>query len=190
MSVGRSARPPSRRRLLAIVGASVLGVAALLAGVVLPAEFHVDPLGIGNASGLMALSAPKPANAPIAHAYPQPWRSDTIEIPLAAGGDPQHGDELEWKLRMKAGQALVYAWTVEASSAEFYADFHGQSDPAPAVHVTSYKAGLGNAENGALVAPFDGIHGWYLQNQSEHAVVVRLRVAGFYTLRPDPYAPE
>jgi len=28
----------------------------------------------------------------------------------------------------------------------------------------------------------DGIHGWYLQNQSAKAVVVKLRISGFYQL--------
>ncbi len=35
-----------------------------------------------------------------------------------------------------------------------------------------------------MVAPFDGIHGFYLQNQSEKPVQVRLRIAGFYDLIP------
>lgn len=38
--------------------------------------------------------------------------------------------------------------------------------------------------------PFDGIHGWYLQNQLALPVVVHLKLSGFYTLRRDPYASE
>jgi hypothetical protein len=41
-----------------------------------------------------------------------------------------------------------------------------------------------------LTAPFDGVHGWYLQNQSDHPVVVRLQLAGFYTPSRDPYAAD
>ncbi len=37
------------------------------------------------------------------------------------------------------------------------------------------------AIGGALRAPFTGIHGWYLNNQSTEDVVVRLKVAGHYT---------
>ena len=54
----------------------------------------------------------------------------------------------------------------------------------------SYRLGLGNTAQGTLAAPFDGVHGWYLQNQSTRPVVVRLQLAGFYTPRPDPYAAD
>jgi hypothetical protein len=30
------------------------------------------------------------------------------------------------------------------------------------------------------VAPFDGIHGWYFQNQSDKKVVVHLKLSGFF----------
>ena len=191
---GAAALPPrpalSRARLLlAWLAASVLALLTLVA-VVLPAEWHRDPTGFGQFSGLMALSAPRPVQVAISHDADQPWRSDEIEIALAPGGQPGGGDELEWKLRLRAGQTLVYSWQVQAPEGEFYADFHGQSDAKPTPQVISYRAGLMLAASGALVAPFDGIHGWYLQNQSDKAVRVKLRIAGFYALRPDPFAPE
>ena len=36
--------------------------------------------------------------------------------------------------------------------------------------------------NGALTAPFDGIHGWYFQNQSGNPDIVRVKISGFYEL--------
>ncbi len=48
--------------------------------------------------------------------------------------------------------------------------------------VATYKQATGAHANGALTAPFDGVHGWYLQNQSEGAVVVKIRLSGFYEL--------
>jgi hypothetical protein len=79
---------------------------------------------------------------------------------------------------------------VAAPEDQFYADFHGQTDPTPEVQVLTYKKGTMVADNGSVVAQFDGIHGWYLQNQSEQPVTVQLRLAGFYQMRPDPYASE
>jgi hypothetical protein len=35
-----------------------------------------------------------------------------------------------------------------------------------------------------IVAPFEGVFGWYLQNQSEKPVVVHLKISGFYDLVP------
>ena len=50
--------------------------------------------------------------------------------------------------------------------------------------MAEYRKAAGTADNGVLVAPFAGIHGWYFQNQSVGAVKVKLRLAGFYTLIP------
>jgi len=44
-----------------------------------------------------------------------------------------------------------------------------------AVEDPSYYGGL------PLTAPFSGIHGWYLNNQSTEDIVVVLNVAGFYS---------
>jgi hypothetical protein len=35
-----------------------------------------------------------------------------------------------------------------------------------------------------LIAPWQGIHGWYWQNKSGAPVTVRLRMSGFYELIP------
>lgn len=197
---GIGANPPSAKQLAIIVGSATLIAILVVCGAILPAEFHRDPLGIGKATGLLKLSAPKEVNvkapatgglaAGTARAYDEALHNDEVEIRLAAAGDPNRGDELEWKLRMKAGQAVVYSWNVAAPPEEFYSDFHSQSDPQPEVKVMSHKEGVGAAANGVMIAPFDGIHGWYLQNQSLQPVVVHLKLAGFYTMRPDPYAPE
>lgn len=171
----------------------------IVVGAVLPAEFHRDPLGFGKVSGLLQLSRPReikvtlPASqnaAAPARFYAQELRKDSITIPLAAAGDQERPYELEWKVRMKAGDTLVYSWSVAAPDNEFYFDFHGQSDPTPDVRVLSYREGLGNRSNGVMTAQFDGIHGWFLQNQSVSPVVVRLELSGFYQMRADPYAPE
>ncbi len=190
---------PSRRTLSWILAGSLVAASLIVLGVILPAEFHVDPLGFGRATGLLHLSGPREvrvqpsalagSDAP-AHFYSSPFRTDSIDIRLAAGGDPERGDELEWKVRMQVNDTLIYAWNTEAPADQFYFDFHGQSDPTPEVKVLSYREGFGNASNGALTASFAGIHGWYLQNQSEHPVVVHLKLSGFYLTRSNPYAPE
>jgi hypothetical protein len=47
-----------------------------------------------------------------------------------------------------------------------------------------YRKATGATERGVLTAPFKGIHGWYLRNDSDDRIVVRLKVAGFYELMP------
>lgn len=190
------AMPPQRIAAAVLIAAAV--AALLLVCVILPAELHRDPLGVGKALGLMQLSAEKTVkadpqavqSAANAVSYPDAFRTDEVTIKLAPGDDLNRGNELEWKLRMRRGEVMVYSWQVDAPAEEFYSDFHSQSDPAPQVTVVSHHEGIGSSGNGYMVAPFDGIHGWYLQNQSLKPVVVRLKISGFYTMRPDPFAPE
>jgi hypothetical protein len=188
---------PSRRTLLTVLGGGLICAGLILVGAVLPAEFQIDPLGIGKATGLLHMSRPQEVQVALtasdaagspARFYTAALREDTVDIPLAAAGDADGRDDLEWKVRMKSGETLVYSWTVDAPQDEFYSDFHGESAPAPEVKVATYKKGSGVASQGSIVAPFDGIHGWYLQNQAERAVVVHLQISGFYELPPDPYA--
>jgi hypothetical protein len=190
---------PSRKTLFAVLGGGTLVAAAILVGVVLPAEYRIDPLGVGQATGLLQLAGPEQVEVALpagdstnslARFYPVAFRTDTVEIPLAAAGDAEGTDDLEWKVRMRDGATVVYSWSVDAPPEEFYSDMHGESAPTPEVKVVTYHKGSGIASNGAIVAPFDGIHGWYLQNQAERPVVVRLRLSGFYELPDDPYAAK
>jgi hypothetical protein len=109
-----------------------------------------------------------------------PFRSDTFEIKLASGDEAGH--ELEQKLRARQGATIVYSWSVKgiANPEEFHADLHGHTPPAPGYREASFRQGGGLADNGAFVAPFEGIHGWLFKNDSAGPAVVKLTVSGFY----------
>jgi hypothetical protein len=199
MSTSQVMVAPSRKTLFTVLGGGMLAAAAIMVAVVLPAEYRIDPLGIGKATGLLQLSRPKEvevalptgaASNSLARFYPMEFRTDTVEVPLAAAGDADGRDDLEWKVHMQEGTTLVYSWSVDAPPDEFYFDMHGESPPTPDVKVVTYQKGAGVASNGSIVAPFDGIHGWYLQNQSERPVVVHLKLSGFYQMPEDPYAAK
>jgi hypothetical protein len=90
---------------------------------------------------------------------------------------------------MKAGATLAYSWTVSGieNPEELYYDFHGEApaqEQGAEATVVEYRQATGSQSHGTLVAPFDGVFGWYLQNQSVKPVVVRLKVSGFYDLVP------
>lgn len=196
MTPNSDPRPPMPRSrlILALVGAAVLAVLIVL-GAVLPAEFNRDPLGVGRLSGLSRLWAPDdqavdPASggAALAREYDVPFRTDVVEIPLGdflAGADKS---ELEYKVRMKKDATLIYGWEVIGASdpRDFHFDQHGHTTPAPgqAMTVATYRQAFALKQQGALTAPFDGIHGWQFSNSSERPVTVRLRLAGFYELIP------
>ena len=68
---------------------------------------------------------------------------------------------------------------------EFYFDFHGHTlASVKEMTVATYKQATGINANGALTAPFDGVHGWFFQNQSANPIVVHLKISGFYQLIP------
>lgn len=195
MSTLSNCTPPARRRLLQVTGAAVLGAAAVFTLLVLPAEFGKDPTGFGRLSGLTRLSQTGPAEevvaAPAGDQAParfpaRAYRSDVVEIRLNTMDAGLGGEDLEYKVRMSKGDTLVYDWVVTGidKPAEFFADFHGETPPNPKVQVVEYRRATGLTSHGSLTAPMDGIHGWYLQNQSSKPVTVRLRLSGFYDLVP------
>jgi hypothetical protein len=180
-------------RLIALTVGGLVVATVVVFGAILPAEFNMDPLGIGKATGLSRLWAPpevafdasKTASGPLAREYEVGFRSDTIEIPLRSGDDRTRGNELEYKVRMKKDATLVYEWSVAdlPNPEEFYYDFHGHTVvEGQAMTVATYKQATGVGAKGALTAPFEGVHGWYLQNQSEKPVVVKIKLSGFYDL--------
>ena len=180
---------PSRAGLGKQLGVALAGAAVILAVFILPAEYGIDPTGLGGRMGLLALSSASAAQVPdipmappeTARFYASPVRSNVIEIPLKVDED------LEYKVRMKAGETLVYSWSVDNGRA--YYDFHAASEPDNRdLRYKEEQDGL-PAEHGSLVAPFDGIHGWYWLNLETHPIVITLRVGGFYELRSQQEQP-
>jgi hypothetical protein len=110
---------------------------------------------------------------------PGKWKTETIDIPV-----PGNGGELEYKLAMKEGDAIVYA--IDYGALEhpglLVSEFHGHTPKAADGNgdLMFYSKTGGAAQNGSFSAPWDGIHGWYLKNDSNKDIVVKLEVAGFY----------
>jgi len=113
--------------------------------------------------------------------YTTDYRTDVIDIPLGSL------EELEYKLGLNEGDSIVYQWDAVdlKDPALLYAEFHGHTEPVNNVgDLMFYRKATGATERGTLIAPFTGIHGWYLRNDTEAPIVVRLKVAGFYELLP------
>ena len=113
--------------------------------------------------------------------YTTDYRTDAIDIPLGSL------EELEYKLGLNEGDSIVYQWDAVdlKDPALLYAEFHGHTEPVNNVgDLMFYRKATGATERGTLIAPFTGIHGWYLRNDTEAPIVVRLKVAGFYELLP------
>jgi hypothetical protein len=185
----------SGKTLAIITGGGLVAGALIVLGAIMPAEFNVDPLGLGKLSGISRLWAPEEkkidtnsASGPLAREYDVPLRSDTIEIPLTDFLGGAKGSELEYKVNMKEGATLVYEWEVIGADAprDFHYDFHGHTTPKSGEEMTvaTYKQDFGLKAQGSLQAPFEGIQGWQFSNSSEKPVVVRVKLTGFYELIP------
>ena len=108
------------------------------------------------------------------------YRTDTIEIPISANAD------LEYMLDMQVGNSVAYSWeAVDLTDPQsLLAEFHGHTvrtseEPGD---VMFYKQGRGDTSRGYLVAPFNGVHGWYLSNETNRDIKVLLKLSGFYTI--------
>lgn len=105
------------------------------------------------------------------------FRSNTYTIVLDAFA------ALEFKLAMTAGDMIVYQWTAEPNAPDMLlSEFHGHTErrgdePGDLMFYSNHSNGN---EKGTLLAPFDGIHGWYLKNNGLDTIEVTLKVAGFY----------
>jgi len=171
---------PSNKSL---VRASLVALAiacALLVGAILPAEYGIDPTGVGETLGLTALHAAD-ANGATAEATARgpllksetPYRTNSLTVPLA----PHQGAEI--KAVMDQGQSFVFQW--QAEGGPVYFDMHGEPPNAPKDVFTSFWIGESQASaSGTFEAPFKGVHGWYWENRGDTPVTIHLKTSGFY----------
>lgn len=168
---------PSSRQLLRHALLALCIAAAVLTGAILPAEFGIDPTGLGARLGLTVLHSPPSASAAPTPAqvvqHAAPWQEDSLTLTLA----PMQGAEL--KAVMESGESFVFHWRTDNSP--LYFDMHGERPDAAKDEFTSYWEAQAQSEaSGQFTAPFAGSHGWYWQNNSTQPVTLHLRVAGFY----------
>ena len=107
------------------------------------------------------------------------WRTDAVDVAVPAGKG------LEYNLTMKKGDTLVYniSYGTLSEPGKMVSEFHGHTRQVNGVgDLMFYSKSDGSPQSGSFTAPWDGIHGWYLKNESPNDVVVKLELAGFYAL--------
>ncbi|ODT76133.1 hypothetical protein ABS71_03695 [bacterium SCN 62-11] len=181
MNIPTDPQPPSLAALTRATVVAALTALLLLITVVLPAEYGVDPTGLGRRIGLQQMRT-RPAT-PAAPAIPPatngpvirrdgPYRKDELTLMLLPG----KGAEI--KATMKKGDQFLFNWTADAP-VDF--DMHGDEINAPKDVFTSYwKDEQKDSGHGSLVAPFEGIHGWYWVNKTSRPVTIHVTTCGFY----------
>ena len=157
---------------LATAAAFVIGLVTLVL-VIMPAEYNIDPTGVGSALGLTALSPEKLAEAETEAAKPSAKAMDgmaTVVLPPASGK--------EFKLEMTAGEQVDFEWITDGDVV--YVDMHGEPFDDPTGYFKSYAVTTTNEMKGSFTAAFEGTHGWYFRNDSNAEVTVQLFYEGQY----------
>jgi hypothetical protein len=156
----------SRSLLLAIVIAFALA-ACVAVCFVLPAEYGIDPTGIGKQLGLTKLVPSD--EEPVATAQ-EDTAGQTIEITVPAGKG------VEYKFAMQQYDKMHYEWL--SDGAVLYFDLHGEPEGDTSGYFESYAIATLDQMKGSFTAPFTGSHGWYWKNKSDAAVSIQLQVKG------------
>lgn len=158
-----------------LVKASVLAfsIAVLvLVLFILPAEYNIDPTGVGKSLGLTVFT---PLSEAI-DAVPAPNNSnkkqDNVIITVPAGRG------VEYKLNVEQFAKVTYEWTT--SGTPLYVDLHGEPRGDTSGYFESYTIATVNKMNGSFTAPFAGSHGWYWKNNSAADVEIKLNFSGDY----------
>ena len=165
-----NAQIPAKQLWLATLTAIAAGLVTLVT-VIMPAEYNIDPTGIGARLGLTALSPEQLIEAP--SALSDPANIDgltTLVIPAGSGK--------EFKLEMTEGSQVDFEWITDGVS--IYVDTHGEPFNDTSGYFKSYVITTTSEMKGSFTAPFAGTHGWYFRNDSQQDITVQLFFEGQY----------
>ncbi len=169
---------------------------------VLPAEYGIDPTGLGRKMGLttfveldrkMSRTSAENCLKPGQDQARKQIQTDTINPAsdvqtLDSNKQIQWKDVikivippkkgLEYKFAMAKGDVLEYSWL--SDGAPIYFDFHGEPKGAKSDYFKSYLESSQRESKGQLTAPFEGIHGWYWENDTNQPITINLNTSGSY----------
>ena len=195
---------PTARQLARSTLVAAISAAVILIAVVMPAEYGIDPTGIGRVLRLtemgrikkqLAAEAAADGAAPQANATPEPRQAAGTTAPIADAAPAAAaatvteekwrdeipftlppGQGIEIKLKMTKGAKAQFSWLVKGGVVNY--DTHGDGGG----RSISYEKGRGvPSDEGVLEAAFDGNHGWFWRNRGQSHVNVILRTRGDYT---------
>jgi len=188
---------PSTGKLVksTIVAAIIAG--ALLVTVVMPAEYGIDPTGVGKAIGLKKMGEIKTslaeeaateeameANAEGGSVEEMPVKevsnASVSEAALPATTTLNHemqftlapDDAAEIKVDMSKGSTVKYSWRTDGGKANF--DVHGDSKKLD-IGYHGYSKGSEQKRDGEIEAAFDGSHGWFWRNRTSSDLTITLQ---------------
>jgi len=184
---------PSSKQLLKSTFLALITAVIIIFTIVLPSEYGVDPTGAGEFLGLksmgsikvslekealtesesktQAVEAEKPSMAEPADKNAE-IKTDYIEKTLAPG------EAIEIKLEMAAGAMARYSWSTANGRLNF--NVHGDGYKGTNKSITYKKGRMVTADEGEIIAAFDGLHGWFWRNREDTPVTIKLDTSGNY----------
>lgn len=170
-------QPSVKSLIVACLLSTLLAIIILLVAV-LPAEFNIDPTGLGRKLGLTVLSQTADATikpSAISCSDESEWK-DTVIITLP----PKKG--LEYKFTITKDQIFDFEWNT-ADNTKLHFDFHGEPAGDTSGYFKSFKESTQSESNGTLTVPFTGSHGWYWENKTNQTVIIILKTRGNYKIK-------
>ncbi|MDN5369243.1 MAG: hypothetical protein PWP74_551 [Shewanella sp.] len=158
----------------ATVSATVVAAIALVT-LILPAEYNIDPTGVGKQLGLTSIAqAAEVVSSPVIATEKNSEAFEAIEVVVPPGRG------VEYKFSMPQHAKMTYEWKTDGEP--LYFDLHGEPEGDTTGYFESYTIATNNDVKGSFTAPFAGSHGWYWKNRSEQPISVHLLVKGQYTV--------
>jgi len=177
---------PSTSKLIKSTIIAVIAAAVILVTIVLPAEFGIDPTGLGKLTGLQRMGEIKVALADEAAENEAETNGEqAADLPIIESESKTKTDEMsvtldpnkstEIKITMAKGTSVEFSWST--SSGEAFYDLHGDSNE---VNYHIYEKGTEATMEGTFEAAFDGNHGWYWKNRTDAPITITLNTTGQY----------
>ena len=176
---------PSTKQLLKSTIVAIGVAAVILITTVLPAEYGLDPTGVGGMLGLLKMGEIKVSLSEIAnnestesatksHSEVDLEPSNYIlqEGEIKISFKPNEGREL--KVTMLKGEEMNYNWFTDGG--EIYFAAHTDSG-----EPHDYSEGTKSSDKGVIKAFCNGRHGWWYKNRTSEVVTLTLRVNGKYS---------
>jgi hypothetical protein len=192
---------PSTAKLIKSTVIAIITAFFLLITVIMPAEYGIDPTGMGETIGLkrmgeirLSLEAEEAADTAKAEqpsvVVVAPEKLKTIENVAITKTDsvisqnheitftlaPDEGTEV--KVTMIKGAKVNYIWETNGGKSNF--DVHGDSKKLKIKYHPYYK-GTDSKREGILEAAFDGGHGWFWRNRTKQSLTITIKTDGEYT---------
>lgn len=195
---------PSTAKLIKSTIFAIMSACVLLITVVMPAEYGIDPTGIGETIGLKRMGeirhsleaeatadTAKKSQPSITIVAPEkPTTVETVENVAITKTDnvtsqnheitftlaPDEGTEV--KVTMQKGAKVNYIWETNGGKSNF--NVHGDSKKLKIKYHPYYK-GTDSKREGTLEAAFDGGHGWFWRNRTKQPLTITIKTDGEYT---------